>query len=173
MQERNARRAEEQRAAAMAAAEAEDAPPQRVPGVEVGPNTAEAMAFFESEKQRIRDQVGWALNTVRVTLNAVLVAVYKRPDKFPWESIQRPDRVLDEDIYQGHVGLVLKMGARCFEETPQLTWTDADKFEVNDWVIFRRGDANGFRLSINGVNCLHFVNERAIKMPVSRPDVVF
>ena len=82
------------------------------------------------------------------------------------------DTVRDEDVYQGTCGLVLKLGPRCFTSDAVLTWSDADKFAENDWIMYRRGDSNGFRLCLNGVDCIRFENERGIKMVVPRPDAV-
>ena len=53
------------------------------PAVNVVPDDAAVGEFFESEKQRIRDEIGPVLGHVRLFLNAVLVAVYKRPEKMP------------------------------------------------------------------------------------------
>lgn len=148
----------------------------RDPGVEVNPrvqvNATYDDAFFDAEKVRIRERIGPVLGQVRVLLNHVLVYIYVRPDRTAG-GIINPNVVTEEDVYQGRVGLVLKCGPRCFEDSDKLTWTDADKFTEDDWVTFRRGDGNGTRVSINGVECISFENERAIKMVVPRPDLFY
>ncbi len=169
MQQRNLERAKQQRAAALAA----DPEAGIKPRVKVAADDAQADEFFASEKQRIRDQCGWVLDKVQLFLNAVLVAIYVRPEKMPGSGIMLPFQTRDEDVYQGTCGIVLKLGPRCFEDSDTLTWTEADKFKVDDWVMFRRGDANGFRVSLNGVECIRFETERGIKMAVPRPDLVF
>ena len=150
------------------------------PGVEVNPRVEGKLArsddWFEGQKALIRQQCGWALDKTRITLNRVLVAVFIRPDTHEIEgggSIIMPDTVVKEDIYQGNSGLVLKLGPRCFEDSEIMTWTDDDKFAVGDWVLLRRGDGGGFRLRLNGVECIMFENEKGIKAVVPRPDVVY
>ena len=146
------------------------------PGVEVNkrpvPTATYDDAFFEAEKARIRERVGPELARIRVTLNHVLVCIYVRP-KETASKIVIPDSILDDDVYRGTAGLVLKLGPRCFEDSSVLTWTEADKFAEDDWVMFRRGDANGFRVSVNGVECISFENERGIKLIVPRPDLFY
>ena len=150
------------------------------PGVEVKQRPEGMLPFddawFEQEKARIIAECGAPLEKMRVTLNHVLVAIFRRPSTRPVEggkSIILPDSYTDEDIYQGNAGLVIKLGGRCFEDSSTLTWTDADRFAVGDWVLFRRGDRGGFRLRVNGVECIHFEDERGVKAVVPRPDVIY
>lgn len=146
------------------------------PGVEVHDRAKRPLEYddkwFEDEKQNIRDRCGWVLDKMRVTLNHILVAIFVRPEKTAG-GIINPYAVRDDDIYRGTAGLVLKLGPRCFEDSDVMTWTEADKFEVGDWVMFRRGDANGFRVSVNGVECINFESERGIKLVVPRPDLFY
>ena len=128
--------------------------------------------WFNEEKGRIRERIGPVLDLVRLTLNQVLVAIFVRPEMTAG-GIKLVDSFRNEDKYQGVTGLVLKLGPRCFEDSDVLTWTDADKFAVGDWVMFRRGASDGVALKLNGVDCFHFKNEQAIRMIIPRPDVVF
>lgn len=128
--------------------------------------------WFDAEKARIRARIGWLLDRFDMKLNGVLVALFMRPDTTAG-GIILTDETLKEDIYQGTTALVLKLGPRCFEDSEALTWTDSDRFKPDDWVLIRRSSAGGFRTRLNGVDCIHFENERGIKAVIPRPDLVF
>lgn len=130
--------------------------------------------WFEDWKLDIRAQMGWALDKFDMQLNRVLVAIFKRPEEMALAgggTLTIPEAVLREDDHQGVAGLVLKLGPRCFEDSDVMTWTDADRCKPNDWVLLRRSE--GFRVSINGVLCILFNDERGIKAVVPRPDVIY
>ena len=132
--------------------------------------------WFEAEKARIRQKCGWALDKFHLTLNRLLVAVFIRPEEMQLvggETLIMPETVRNEDLYQGVAGLVLKLGPRAYENSDVLTWTDEDKCKVGDWVLMRRGDGGGFRVQLNGVDCVLFENEKGIKAVIPRPDVVY
>lgn len=97
----------------------------------------------------------------------VLVAIYVRPQKTA-SGIYLTDKLRDEDIYQGKVGLVLKMGPLAFLEDETHKFGDRVP-EKGEWVIFRIGDTFPF---IMGDNHYRFVEDVAIRAIIDRPDVV-
>lgn len=123
------------------------------------------------EKQKILDEMG-DLSDIHVTLNQILLAIYKAPE-VTRGGIIRPDVVKDEDVYQGVSALVVKMGPHCFEQTANMdfTWLPEDKVSVGDWVMFRRGE--GFRVNVNKRECILMLSERGIKLKLDRPDRVY
>jgi hypothetical protein len=130
--------------------------------------------WFDEEKARIFERCEPVLSRMRLILDHVLVAIWVRPEWSVGGLIQI-EAVRKEDIYQGVTGLVLKIGPRCFEDSPVLTWTAEDRFKVGDWVMFRKADCGGYPLTLNGseaVPCLHFAGQRGIRMVLPRPDVV-
>lgn len=134
---------------------------------------ADPDGFFEAEKARIRSETG-NLAGVRVTLNRILVALYVRPntrDLGDGRKLIIPDQVLDEDKWQGVAGLVIAMGPHCYEENDRVSFVDADRCEVGDWVMMRRGE--GFRTRVWKWECIVLESEAGIKMVLPRPDVVF
>ena len=126
---------------------------------------------LEVEKQQIFADLG-DLSGVHVTLNQILLAIYKPPE-VTRGGIIRPDIVKDEDIYQGVSAMVVKMGPHCFEQTSNMdfTWLDQDKCRVGDWVMFRRGE--GFRVNVNKRECILMLSERGIKLMLDKPDRVY
>jgi co-chaperonin GroES (HSP10) len=124
-----------------------------------------------SEKQTILDDLG-DLSGIRVTLNHILLAIYKAPE-ITKGGIIRVDKVKDEDVYQGVSGFVVKFGPHCYEQTANMdfTWHKDEIPEVGDWVMFRRGE--GFRVDVNGRECILMLSERGIKMIIDQPDRVY
>lgn len=123
------------------------------------------------EKQVIFDELG-PLDSIKVPLNQILLAIYKPPETTRG-GIIRPSIVRDEDVYQGISALVIKMGPHAYEQstTMDYEWTEGDICAVGDWVMFRRGE--GFRVNINGRECMLMNSEHGIKLVLPRPDMVF
>ena len=126
---------------------------------------------FNAARKQVLDELG-NLAGIRVTLNQILLAIYKPPE-VTRGGIIRPDIVKAEDVYQGIAALVVKMGPHCFEQTSNMdfTWSDDDKVQVGDWVMFRRGE--GFRVDVNKRECILMHSERGIKLILDRPDRVY
>lgn len=103
-----------------------------------------------------------------VMADGVLVAIYKRPEKTAG-GIIRPDAVRDEDIFQGKVGLVVKMGPLAFTDDETHKYGE-NKPKIHDWVVFRVGDA--WPLYLGEVPC-RIVTDGSIRAVVARPDVVY
>lgn len=124
----------------------------------------------DDERQKIFDELG-DLSTIRLPLNQILLAIWKAPE-ITRGGIIRPSVVRDEDIYQGIAALVVKLGPHCYEQTGNMdfTWLPEDVCNVGDWVMFRRGE--GFRVNVNGRECMLMNGERGIKMVLRSPDVV-
>lgn len=117
-------------------------------------------------KDEIYEAVGVAASQVEVMGAQVLVAIYIRPKKTAG-GIWTPDSAQDEDIYQGKVGLILKMGPMAFEEDE--THKFPVKPKVGDWVVFRIGDTFSFNLNKRYCRLAEDIYVRAI---IQSPDVV-
>lgn len=118
-------------------------------------------------RQGIKNIMG-DLSDFEVEANLVLVAIYIRPEKTKG-GIIRPDANVEEDIYQGKVGLVLKKGPIAYAE-----WEDEDKrgqvAKEDDWVVSNIGD--GWAIRVKGYPCRLIPYER-IRMRVSDPEAIF
>lgn len=97
----------------------------------------------------------------------VLVALYVRPEKTAG-GLVLPEAYREEDVYQGKVGLVLKMGPLAFKHDDTHVWPERTPAE-GDWVVFRVGDA--WPLVLGKVPC-RIMREGAIRMIIARPDLV-
>ena len=126
------------------------------------------MAHESDPKTEILSKVG-NLEHVEVFHNQILVATYVRPHRTK-SGIYLSDKTVDEDKYQGKVGLVLKMGPQAFV-SDEKTDFHGFKVEVGDWIFYRPSD--GWPTTINSVDCRMFDNEFLIRGRISSPDAVW
>lgn len=119
-------------------------------------------------KQAILDQVSKFLPDIDVLFNVVLVATYIRPN-MTRGGIYRPDTNVQEDVWQGKVGLVLKLGSHAFEDDSEDVFK-GQKVEVGDWCVYKVGDA--WSLHINEYPC-RLVKDSSIRLKVKDPSIVF
>lgn len=103
----------------------------------------------------------------RISGAQVLVATYVRPreTKSGW---QRSDEARKEDIYQGKVGLIVKMGPQAAEFL-DVAFGEGEGPGIGDWVYYRIHD--GFMLSVNGHECRQ-IEAKHIRGSTDGPDDV-
>jgi hypothetical protein len=77
----------------------------------------------------------------KIAKNELLLAIYQRPEFTPGGIIQVP-QTLKEDIYQGKVGLVVKIGEHCrFDRVDPYTGIPCGiPVSLHDWVVVRPSD---------------------------------
>lgn len=110
------------------------------------------MALFDMDhqvdpKEKLLEDLG-DLSSVQLSANKVLCAVYIRPNKTK-SGLYLSDRVVDEDRYQGKVGLIVKHGPLAFD--PDSEWFEGCDYKLHDWVFFRPSD--GWSITVRGVLC--------------------
>lgn len=119
-------------------------------------------------KQEILDAVAPYLDEIEPLGAQMLVAVYVRPAKTA-SGLYLPDKTRQEDVYQGKVGLILKVGPLAFVDDDRHVFGPQVP-QVGDWVMFRIGDT--FQFVLGDVQC-RFVEDVSVKgRVVSNPDVV-
>lgn len=124
--------------------------------------------FSETQgKQAIIDTVG-ELGGVTVMQNMVLVATYIRPEKTSG-GLFLPDSALEEDVYQGKVGLVLKLGPTAFNDGEENRFGDL-RANVHDWCVYRVGDS--WDLTLRKVPC-RLIRDSNIRLIVNDPEEIF
>lgn len=129
--------------------------------------TAIAMVHDEDPKAAILQDLSPYLGQIEVLGARVLVAVYVRP-KQSAGGIYLPDKTVDEDRYQGKVGLVLSLGPIAFQDDATHRFGTI-KPEVGDWVVFSVGDTFGLEL---GKRRCRSVEDVDIHMVLPRPDMI-
>lgn len=124
--------------------------------------------FAETKgKEAIIGAVG-KLDDITVMQNMVLVATYIRPEKTT-TGLYLPDSALDEDVYQGKVGLVLKMGPAAFDDGDETRFCGL-KARIHDWCVYRVGDS--WNLTLRKVPC-RLIRDSNIRLIVSDPEEIF
>jgi len=135
---------------------------------------AVAMLHDVDPKQAVLDKVG-ALDGVEIFGNDILVAIYKRPEKTK-SGLILVDTTRGEDVHQGKVALVLKVGPTAFVDEEGNRFRDIDR---GDWVVLRPSD--GWRVTLNTqskgtsedmVDC-RVVSDLSIRARVSDPDTIY
>lgn len=130
-------------------------------------------AFFAEEKRRIWEKLG-SLSDVRITFNRILVAIWTPEAGFKTQGgieLLKPDQTKDENKWQGVSALVVKMGPHCYEANDKVDFLPDDRCNVDDWVMFRKGD--GTRVEVWGHECIMLESEHAVRAVLDRPDSVY
>lgn len=127
----------------------------------------------EDPRQALMQKVGEVPDGL-VLFSRILVAVYIPPlvDKTRGgillaDKIKEEDRL--ENIWQGKVGLVIKMGERAYVDDDDVKF-HGQKVSVGDWVWFRPSEGMG--CDVNEVFCRLFDSERYIIGKIPHPDMV-
>jgi co-chaperonin GroES (HSP10) len=115
------------------------------------------------------------LKWFNLRVNQILCAVYVRPDETAG-GIILPDKVVDEDRWQGKCGLVIKMGPMAFVSDENTKFASDDKLKIGDWVVFRASD--GWQISLSGqyskdVQLCRIFVESDIRGIIDRPDRIW
>ena len=118
-------------------------------------------------KKEIINAIG-DLKGIKLFNMQVLVGIYIRPQKTA-SGIFLTDKTVDEDRYQGKVGLVLKTGPMAFIDEKE-EWFKKGDIKVGDWAVFRPSD--GWAITINGYLC-RILDDRVIKGTVDKPDMAW
>lgn len=126
----------------------------------------EAVSLAANPKQAILSAVS-NLDAVEIFGDIVLLGTYIRPEKTAG-GIIRPTENVVEDVWQGKVGLVLKLGTSAFMDTPDYSF-QGQSVQPGDWVVYNIGDTR--TLNVNGYPC-RYVRDFHIKMRVKDPSVV-
>ena len=114
--------------------------------------------------KELMEKVG-DLSSISLFGPKVLVAIYLRPNVTAG-GIFLTDKAIDEDLYQGKIGLVIKTGPTAFQD---LDWFQHG-VNVGDWVWFRA--SNGIAMKFNGVDC-RFMEDVRIEGKVTEPDKIW
>jgi co-chaperonin GroES (HSP10) len=118
-------------------------------------------------KQKLLQELG-DISGYEIFNNQVLVAVYIRPQKTK-SGIYLSDKTVDEDRYQGKVGLLVGMGPAAFQDEGGQWFNDAS-FTLHDWLVFRPSD--GWSITVNGVLC-RMLSDTQVKMRIPAPDAAW
>lgn len=120
-------------------------------------------------KQALIDALGkTALKDFTVLHSQVLCVTYVRPAKTKG-GIFMPDKVVEEDRWQGNVGLVIAVGPGAFVDDAVAKF-HGQTVKPGDWVMYQAAD--GISMNINEVPCRLFQDTR-ILMKVTDPEIYY
>lgn len=125
------------------------------------------MAHDQDPAETITKEVG-DLSQIDLFHNLILVGIYKRPEKTAG-GIILTNKIQDEEIYQGTVGLVLKVGPNAFVDDAVNKFNGMN-VKPGDWIVFRTSDTQ--KTSINGTIC-RLLEDAHVKMRVPSPDTIY
>ena len=128
-------------------------------------------AHESDTKQELFDKYKDIIDTIHIYGPSILVAVYRRPKKTKG-GILIPDSNLDEDIYQGKVGLILKVGPFPIDEEDKMFF-DCETPKVGDWVAFKVSEALTFGILEKEGDCRFLKDRRSILMKIPHPDLIW
>lgn len=126
-----------------------------------------AVAASADPKKAIINAAGSLSGIKHILKDDVLIGTFIRPEKTSG-GIIRPDVNVEEDVWQGKVGLILKFGVDAFKDTSDYTFSTIP--EIGDWAVYFVGDAR--QVTVNGYPC-RLVRDINIRMIVTDPNVVF
>lgn len=118
-------------------------------------------------KKELLDRLG-DMSSVELFNNQVLCAVYIRPQKTK-SGIYLSEKTVDEDRFQGKVGLLVAKGHVAFEDESG-QWFNHATFKLHDWLVFRPSD--GWSVTVNGVLC-RVMSDTQVKARIASPDQVW
>ena len=131
---------------------------------------AKIVTYTENQDpvQAILEEIGDSLNGIEVFGNRVLVATAPRCERSRG-GIIFTDKNIDEERYQGKVGLILKMGEGAFKFDGSYEWVGPAP-KVGDWVFYRTPDS--WECGVSGVSC-RFIRDEYIVGKVNSPDAIW
>lgn len=121
----------------------------------------------QSTREEIQASVG-DLSQIEVMNNQILVGIWMRPERTAG-GIFLTDNTINEDKWQGKVGLVLKKGPMAFENDGSNDFK-GQTVKEGDWVIYRTSD--GFSIDVNSTHC-RLLEDVHIKGRVTDPSIIF
>lgn len=122
-------------------------------------------------KQELFDKYKDVINQMKLHGSSVLVAIYRRPEKTKG-GIFVTGTNLDEDIWQGKVGLVLKVGPAPYD-TEERKFFDCEPPQVGDWVVFKVSEAITIGVLERKGDCRVVRDRTRILMTIEHPDLVW
>lgn len=122
----------------------------------------------QSSHVDIITSIGPALDEIEVFHNHILLGIYMRPGVTAG-GVLLPDKTIDEDKFQGKVGVVLKLGPLAFQNDARNDFK-GQTIKEGDWLLYRVSD--GFSLDINGVHC-RLLPDVDVKCRVLTPSAIY
>jgi hypothetical protein len=124
-----------------------------------------AMLHETDPRKEILAKIGNALDGFEILNNEVLLAIYQRPPMTKGGIVLTP-KVLQEDVFQGKAGLVVKVGPSCDFPTVPIA--------LHDWVMIKTSDSLALEILAGNepISC-RLVMDKFIRAKLSHPQLVW
>jgi hypothetical protein len=131
---------------------------------------AQAMSMLHERDPRdeLWEGVSEFLGQIEPLGSGVVVAIYVRPEKLKSGLILSRAHTPNEDLYQGKVGLVLKLGPIAFLEDDSHRFGERTP-RPGDWIVSSVGET--FAFTLGKVPC-RIVEDVSVRAIVDQPDIV-
>ena len=124
-----------------------------------------AMLHKIDPRTEIIEKFGKVLDGFESLNNEVLIATYLRPETTKGDIILTP-KVLGEDVFQGKVGLVVKVGPSCDFPTVPIA--------LHDWVMIKSSDGLAMEiLSGNDKIPCRLAMDKYVRVKLADPQLVW
>ena len=124
-----------------------------------------AMLHKIDPRTEIIEKFGKVLDGFEILNNEVLIATYLRPETTKGGIILTP-KVLGEDVFQGKVGLVVKVGPSCDFPTVPIA--------LHDWVMIKSSDGLAMEiLSGNDKIPCRLAMDQYVRVKLADPQLVW
>ncbi len=124
-----------------------------------------AMLHKIDPRTEIIEKFGKVLDGFEILNNEVLIATYLRPETTKGGIILTP-KVLGEDVFQGKVGLVVKVGPSCDFPTVPIA--------LHDWVMIKSSDGLAMEiLSGNDKIPCRLAMDKYVRVKLADPQLVW
>lgn len=123
-------------------------------------------------QEAVDAKIGKAVAKAKILGELVMVATYVPPEKTKG-GIILANKTIDENRYQGKVGMVVKLGESAFKYTGPYDHEGSysgTKPKVGDYVLYRSSD--GMEMFINGTS-VRLIDSHLIKMVVESPEAFY
>lgn len=134
----------------------------------IAPSKLLQMSRSDDPKAAIWKALAGAVDKISVMRNQVLVGTFIESERTAG-GIIKPNKSLQESLYQGITGLVLKIGPKAFTNDARtgIFWdaedgSGAETVKLDDWVLFRFSSAWEFHLNGVSVRLVDDVDIRAV-----------
>ena len=124
-----------------------------------------AMLHKIDPRTEIIEKFGKVLDGFEILNNEVLIATYLRPETTKGGIILTP-KVLGEEVFQGKVGLVVKVGPSCDFPTVPIA--------LHDWVMIKSSDGLAMEiLSGNDKIPCRLAMDKYVRVKLADPQLVW
>jgi len=124
-----------------------------------------AMLHRVDPRTELIQKFGNALDGFEILNNEVLIATYMRPETTKGGIILTP-KVLGEDVFQGKVGLVVKIGPSCDFPTAPIA--------LHDWVMIKSSDGLAMEILAGDTKIpCRLAMDKFVRVKLSNPELVW